>query len=97
MIDIPEGVEELYGTFYNCFALTKLTLPKSLKKVNANTFSFCYKLTDIYINAPIPPSCDGNFENLSVDECVLHVPQGSYTEYRHADGWNKFTNIVMEE
>lgn len=96
-IDIPKGVEELNGTFYNCFALEKLMLPESLKKVYPDTFSFCYKLTDIYINSSVPPLCDGNFENLLVDKCVLHVPQGSYAEYRHADGWNRFTNIVVEE
>ena len=96
-IDIPKGVEELNGTFYNCFALEKLMLPESLKKVYPDTFSFCYKLTDIYINSSVPPLCDGNFENLLVDKCVLHVPHGSYAEYRHADGWNRFTNIVVEE
>lgn len=84
-----------------CTKLEKVILPASLKFMNDGCFSGCEQLKDIYIYAQTPPSYrdiyDDAFRDVLLDNCVLHISKGSYAAYRHADGWNKFTNIVVEE
>lgn len=101
-IELPNGFTELSNNlFMGCTNLTKVILPASLKFMNDGCFSGCEQLKDIYIYAQTPPSYrsiyDDAFRDIPLENCVLHIPQGSYAAYRHADGWNKFTNIVMEE
>lgn len=101
-IEIPEGITELSGAiFYNCLNLEKVILPSSLKYINDGCFQRCNNLKQIHIYAQTPPNYrniyDDAFRQFPIESCILHIPQGSYTAYRHADGWNKFTNIVVEE
>lgn len=101
-VELPNGFTELSDNlFMGCTKLEKVILPASLKFMNDGCFSGCEQLKDIYIYAPTPPSYrdiyDDAFRDVLLDNCVLHISKGSYAAYRHADGWNKFTNIVVEE
>lgn len=48
-IIIPSGVEEIgYQTFLYCTSLESITIPDSVKIINASAFSNCLSLTDVY-------------------------------------------------
>lgn len=101
-VELPNGFTELSDNlFMGCTNLEKVILPASLKFMNDGCFSGCEQLKDIYIYAQNPPSYrgiyDDAFRDIPLESCVLHIPKGSYAAYRHADGWNKFSNIVVEE
>ena len=101
-MELPNGFTELSDNlFMGCTNLEKVILPASLKFMNDGCFSGCEQLKDIHIYAQTPPSYrgiyDDAFRDIPLESCVLHIPKGSYAAYRHADGWNKFSNVVVEE
>lgn len=98
-IDIPKGITELSDRiFLGCESLIIVKLPSSLLKVGNYCFQGCNNITDIYCNAIVPPTCNSyhSFYDTPVEKYNLHIPLGSYTAYRYADGWNKFKNIIVE-
>ena len=46
-IILPEGVNELQGTFFNCSNLETIILPESLENIPNNTFSGCINLKSV--------------------------------------------------
>jgi hypothetical protein len=65
--------------------------------VGDRAFSACKGLMSIYIKTINPPSIkECTFYN--VDKSIpVYVPAGSVEDYRNADYWNKFTNIIEDE
>lgn len=101
-MEIPEGVTKLPGAFAYCPNLEEIILPSSLKEIDNGELKDCKKLQNIHIHATVPPVYIGSLYECTVfegipNDCKLHVPQGSYVAYRHADAWNKLENVVVEE
>lgn len=85
----------------NCFAgcsnLTSVTLPASLNIVDYNAFKACNNIKTInnYRSVPIRIGLNSHiFDELDLNACVLHVPQGSKAMYQKAEEWKDFVNIV---
>lgn len=50
-IVVPDGVELIYDfAFNNCFGLTEITLPASIKRIKDNAFFMCNALKVIKFN-----------------------------------------------
>ena len=65
IIDIPEGVETIYGgAFMRCTNLTSIKMPSTIKTVDMNAFSNCYKLKQIHI-ADIGKWCQISYSSWS--------------------------------
>lgn len=61
---IPEGVTEIYGaTFYGNTAITSITLPSGIKKIEKDAFLNCSNLVNVYYNGTVEQWCGIEFEN----------------------------------
>ena len=95
-INIPERVTSIrQGVFHWCGSLTSIDIPDGVTSIGANAFEGCINLAEIYCAANVPPVC-GNycFDNVNKTACTLYVPEGTADDYRVADEWKDFTNIL---
>lgn len=78
-IVIPEGVEKIgYGAFYHCDDLTKVTIPSSVKEIDANAFSYTPWLTGLENNSSSPFVIvgDGILLAYTGSDSVVNIPDG---------------------
>ena len=95
-IDIPDKVTSIGNSaFSGCSSLTRLGLGKSLSVIDSYAFYACSGLTEIYCAASVPPSCRSYcFLNVDKSACTLYVPEGTADDYKKANEWKDFYNIV---
>lgn len=95
-VSLPEGLAEIGGrAFYDCGNLASVSLPASLAKLGNYPFDGCNNLTAVYAYMPTPTKVDGTlFESEVTENATLYVPQGHVQDYRAADYWGDFKNIV---
>ena len=93
--EIDERVEEICKeAFKGCDKLEEIVMPKKLKKIDGEAFSYCTGLSKITSLAEIPPVCDSEvFDGVNKTNCELIVPEGFVAAYTRAEGWNEFSNI----
>lgn len=94
-LHLMEGVTTIpESCFKNVTSLEKVYLPSTLRGVQENAFLNCDGLTDIYVNAAMPPSAKENsFDGVNLFLCTLHVPYDSKEYYSIAKGWKDFYSI----
>ena len=81
--------------FSGCDKLMSLTIPSKVASIGICAFYNCIGLVSISVNWKTPLKIDSNiFEKLDKKTCVLYVPQGTLQDYRLADVWGDFGNIV---
>ena len=94
-ITIPNSVKSIGScAFKGCSGLTSIKIPNSMTKLGGSTFEDCNRLGSIICEATTPPDCSSRcFYNVkkSIPVCV---PVGSVEEYKAANGWKEFTNII---
>lgn len=95
---IPSGVESLpTAVFQHCAALRSVTLGKGIAYLGEYCWDGCQSLTDLYVEAELPPVCEtyafAGVDDL-YDRCVLHVPARAVDIYRNHPMWGKFRHIV---
>ncbi|MDR2408243.1 MAG: leucine-rich repeat domain-containing protein [Bacteroidales bacterium] len=98
-IAIPNSVMSI-GThaFWCCEDLTSITIGNSVTNIGKWAFCGCSGLTKIYVKTKNPPLLDCFTFTNDVDKSIpVYVPAGSVDNYREADGWNEFTNIIEED
>lgn len=72
-------------------------MPSTITYIDGNAFANCGKLQDIKVNAMIPPRVSyGAFNGVPTSTCTIHVPIGTLAQYKDADGWMDFANIVED-
>ena len=80
--------------FYVCDELTSITLPTSVTSIGYRAFGDCAKMTDFYVSwttAAAIPQLSGSIPNST---CKLHIPCGTGTIYRAANGlWKNFVIV----
>ena len=83
--------------FFGCSALTSLTLPSGVTKIDGNAFSGCSGLTSIYVYAEKLPNMGNDvFEGCDAKKCTVYVPKGTYDDYWLSE-FGYFENIVEFE
>ena len=93
-----EDVED--RAFSGCTSLSFVELPASTKAVFCDAFKDCASLKSVTCWAITPPmTC---FPHETLDDpftgCLLQkimVPAQSVDAYKTADGWKKYTDIIM--
>ena len=95
-VTIPNSVTHIgEGVFAMCDNLTSIMIPASVTSIAVGAFYKCNSLADIYLLNTVPVSIsDDMFTSDIYSNTRLHVPQGKATDYRNADGWKNFVNIV---
>lgn len=95
-VNLHEGITTINSeAFYYCTALTDVTIPSTVQAINTKAFAFCSNLKSFTTKATTTPNCIADaFQYLTIDDCVLFVPQGKSSSYKNATGWNSFQYIT---
>ena len=80
------------GAFSNCPNITTIDIPAGVASINNNAFSNnCSKLADVTVHWTDAGSVvNPTTAFASAQGAVLHVPAGTNSLYRHAEGWSNF-------
>ena len=100
-ISIPEDVM-IYEDCFRNVPLRELRLPKSFKIKGSFQSPFAVfnsgVLKNIYVNSKNPITPEGEysklFEDITIHDAYLNVPEGSYDLYKKSSFWGKFKHIV---
>lgn len=100
-IIIPNSVTMISGSaFQNCISLKSLTIGNGIKIISrysyeSGAFENCKELTDVYCLAENVPNTDADaFKNSMIEYATLHVPSKSVNDYKAAEPWKYFSDIV---
>ena len=95
-IYLPESLSSFgTGVFRSC-GLNRVVIPQNVTRIEDQAFYYC-PLEHIYLKPTTPPMCNSTAfypQVTSIDNTILHVPEGTKTLYENADGWMYFKNIV---
>ena len=99
-LTIPNSVVTIgAGAFEWCSGFTgSLNIPNLVKIIGYNAFSYCTGFTSIISDAVVPPTTIAN-TFIGVNKSIpVYVPKGTLEDYKAAEGWKEFFNIIeMEE
>lgn len=97
-IAIPDGVTSIgNGAFWGCTALQSVVIPATVATINDVAFSGCTALSSITVKAATPIAFGlyvTPFVGVNKNTCTLYVPAGSQNEYKAANQWKDFVNIL---
>ena len=94
-IIIPIGVTKIHRYAFSNSGLTSLNIPSSVVYIGDGAFEKCSGLTSVCANWKNSLSIDSSvFKEVDKQKCILYVPQGTLQDYRLADVWGDFENIV---
>jgi hypothetical protein len=96
-ITIPNSVTTIgQRAFSRCRGLTTLVIGNSVTMIGLGAFFACSGLTEMYIKAVNPPEIFSHtFGN--VDKSIPVYVCGSAEDYRKANYWSEFTNIIEDD
>ena len=71
--------------------ITSLTIPSTVKKIDAGAFGNCANLSEITVNATTPPELHPSaFNTNTIETASLNVPEGSEDLYKDSPVWSEF-------
>lgn len=100
---VPEGVTTMGAlAFYSAQGVQSLILPSSLTSVEELAFYGASCFRDVTCMATVPPGWSsssmvptaGLFDATVYAQTTLYVPDESVEDYRKANGWKNFNNIL---
>lgn len=95
-IDIPYCITKIGGSaFFGCNSLTTINIPYSIIEIGDKAFDSCANLMQINCLATNPPKIGNN--TFTINQrlfSTLNVPESCTTDYRNAEYWKDFVNIV---
>ena len=104
-ITIPNSVKRIdIGVFERCTSLISITIPFSVRDIEYNAFKDCNQLSEVIVNAVIPPNLYpeqntgiyNQFENNAPGR-LIKVPAGSVNTYKKADGWSVYASSIVSQ
>ena len=92
---IPNSVTSIDNyAFYNCVALTDLTIGSSVNSIGASAFDIA-RLGRVKVLNPVPSTCGDNtvFKSVDKENCLLTVPHGTIDTYSTTYVWWDFKRM----
>ena len=99
LLIIPSSVTSIsYYSFANCTSLASVIIPSSVTFISNGAFIGCSGLSDVYCySEPVPNTSNDAFNNSSISNATLHVPNSTIDNYKTSAPWSSFGNIVVVE
>ena len=92
---IPNSVKDIgIYAFCYCTNLTSVTIGSSVTTIEDGAFGACNNLTNVYCYAERVPETNNAFTYSNYTNATLHVPAASIENYKNAEQWKDFGNIV---
>lgn len=96
-VTLPDQLTGIYyRAFYNCSGLESISIGSHLTNIGDNAFYNCKKLKEVRVAVANPAAIklgSNVFQNVTLANAVLYVPQGSKALYEQADVWKNFGTI----
>ena len=90
---LPNTITFISDAFRGGKNFTSVSIPNSVKSINANAFSTCNSMVNVYVDIKNPLEIgNSTFPNRS--NAVLYVPYGTKLKYQTADYWKEFKEII---
>lgn len=89
-----------FRAFDDCWRLTNITIPNSVKYIEGYAFNGCNSLTSVYCKATTPPRISpshitGSIFGFSNFYGKIYVPRNSVKAYKTAEGWKEYANDIV--
>ena len=96
-ITIPSSVKKIGAwCFEACSLLESVRIGSGITFIDRGAFVRCAKLSDIYIDAIIPPAIQSDFLDTGT-VTLVHVPEESFDAYKNATNWTKYANNIVPQ
>jgi hypothetical protein len=93
---IPNTVVNIgKNTFFDCLDLTSIIIPSSVTTIGSNAFAYCTELKEMGVKPTTPPTIESNTFTEVPNSIPVYVC-GSANDYRNANYWGDFTNIIED-
>ena len=80
-----------YGALSGCYMLKTVDIAGTVNEIGEKALYSCSELGDIYARSVSPSSAsESSFEGINKITCTVHVPSGSISDYKAAEGWKSF-------
>jgi hypothetical protein len=99
-ISLPETVTIIYGNaFKNCTALTEITIPASVGKINTEAFYGCIMLSAVYCKSATPPTLGTDVFKNNASDRKIYVPATADDSVLNAykAAWSAYATSIEEE
>ena len=80
------------SAFLECYDVTSVTIPSTIKKIDDDAFGGCYNMTSIKNYSPVPQKIGENTFSSSIE---VHVPAGCKDAYLAAKYWENL--IIIDD
>jgi hypothetical protein len=95
-IIIPDSVTLIESNaFQDCENLTSVTIGKNISTIFRYSFVGA-PVTEIHLHTSTPPAYIYSTKELSINNCVVYIPKGSFKTYMRSDDWKQF-KLVEED
>lgn len=99
-VKLPDHLKTIpSSTFQGCTQLHIVRIGSKTDLISDYAFDRC-PLTDIYVNASLPPVCSSHTFTTQgtsfLNTCKVHVPAGKVDLYKSSEGWKLFKNIIND-
>lgn len=85
------------NAFNACLSLAKVQIPSTATAIGNAAFRYIPCLSEIYIEATVPPTLGTNvFDNIA-SNFIIYVPVGTGDTYKAASGWSTYADHILEE
>lgn len=78
-----------------CVNLETVTLPSTLATIATSALNSCFRLSEIHIQATVPPTLGGNTLQNLPSNFIIYVPVGTLSAYQTA--WSTYADHIVEE
>ena len=92
---LPEGLKELYSSFFYCRNLTKLVIPSTVNKMTMRVVDSSPSITQIVVKATVPPTCLSDNLFPETNNCPIYVPASSVDAYKAAEHWSAIAHRIQ--
>lgn len=79
----------------NCFSIKEVVIPNTVTAIGDYTFSQCYSLTKIHVQATTPPTLGTATFSSIPSNYTIYVPTGTLSAYQTA--WSDYSDHIVEE